>query len=222
MDILADLENYKSSSATRAKWDSLHREFSCCGGLNFADGYKIWRNADIGLQSNSVPDSCCLRPSEGCGRNVFREETDLTVNRIIFTHGCVTIMEPKLNGQVVPVLLGYAGVGTVLALVQLLAVVFACAYSAAISRYEQQKDEQSQRTAVSAPSTPRLESILAYFSTLKSLNFTQNKKISRILCFKCFKLLCLKKEIEQLKIIWHLDSSRSDKHTSHRGEESAL
>jgi hypothetical protein len=47
---------------------------------------------------------------------------------------CLTIIEEKLVGQVVPVLLGYAGVGTCLALIQLLTIVFACSYSSQISR----------------------------------------------------------------------------------------
>ena len=64
--------------------------------------------------------------------------------------------------QVVPVLLGYAGVGTLLALIQLLSIVFACAYSASISRYEKQRDETYQAAGtnlhgnhISAQSTPR-------------------------------------------------------------------
>ena len=93
------MSNYKTSASTRAKWDRLHREFGCCGGLNFNDGYKIWRNADVGLKDNGVPDSCCLRETPGCGRNKFRE-ADVTMDIYIYTHGCITVMTPKLEGQV--------------------------------------------------------------------------------------------------------------------------
>ena len=135
VDVLADLEDYKANPDTRSKWDKIHREFNCCGGLTFNDGYKvgvifdhrsvdkaykanyckyyetsafdtclrlvfqIWRNADIGSQTNSVPDSCCLRVTEGCGQHIFREQ-DITMHRIIHTHGCITVMEPKLRDQV--------------------------------------------------------------------------------------------------------------------------
>lgn len=41
IDILADLADYEADYATRAKWDALQREFHCCGGINFNDGFKV-------------------------------------------------------------------------------------------------------------------------------------------------------------------------------------
>ena len=80
-----------------------------------------------------MPDSCCLEPQEKCGYGIFNAPSSTIPNKI-YTHGCLKMIESKLEGQVVPVLLGYAGVGTVLALIQLLTIVFACSYSAQISR----------------------------------------------------------------------------------------
>ena len=179
VDILSDLEYYNESPSTRSKWDALQREFKCCGGVNFNDGYKIWRNSDVGLTSNGVPDSCCLRPDPGCGRNIFAEQ-DSALNRLIHTHGCLTILSDKLLEQVVPVLVGYAGVGVVLALIQLLAVVFACSFSAQISREMYQDDARSlgrtstyhggvdhiihhhQQHTLSMQGTPKAERVLGY------------------------------------------------------------
>lgn len=41
INVLDDLKDYKTNPDTRTKWDSLHREFHCCGGLNFNTGYKV-------------------------------------------------------------------------------------------------------------------------------------------------------------------------------------
>ncbi len=80
-----------------------------------------------------MPDSCCKTYHEGCGHNVLAvpEHTRQTK---LFSHGCLEVMGDKITGQVVPILLGYAGVGTLLALIQLITIVFACSYSAQITR----------------------------------------------------------------------------------------
>ncbi len=163
-NVNAYLNDYKANSATRARWDALQKEFNCCGGVGFNDGYTAWRNADIGLD-NAVPDSCCLRreqqPERNCGSERL-SESGVTVDQHIHTHGCLTVMHPKLEGQVVPILLGYAGVGTLLALLQLLCVVFAFSYSSSIARYRKHDDAKSFRSNgaptphhPSVPSTPR-------------------------------------------------------------------
>ena len=162
-DVLSDLDDYKANPATRAKWDALHREFGCCGGLNFNDGYKIWRNADIGRDDNSIPDSCCLRPRNGCGKDLFLKHQEASVPHLIHTHGCVTVVEERLSTQIVPILLAYAGVGVLLALFQLLAVVFACSWASAISRASADHETKSLRSTYQAPSsipsTPRFDHV---------------------------------------------------------------
>ena len=164
-NFLREVDNYKLYPSVREKWDALHREFGCCGAINFNDGYKIWRNADIGLQDNSVPDSCCLRRSAGCGRGVFSRQ-DEEIQRMIYTHGCVTVVEERFESQIVPLLLGYAAVSVVLALMEILAVVFACSYSAAIVRRskESNDDMRSLRSGgyhvpTSGPPTPRFDHV---------------------------------------------------------------
>ncbi|TRY70348.1 hypothetical protein TCAL_02439 [Tigriopus californicus] len=167
IDVLDDLRDYNTNWKTRAKWDGLHREYHCCGGVNFYDGFRVWRNADVGEFTNSVPDSCCLRVTEGCGVNVFNE-LEQNLVRKIHMHGCLTLMNDKLESQVVPMLLGYTGVGTILALVQLLCVIFACALAAAIKREMNEHDDiRSLRSSTNAgslhgsfdadPATPRFD-----------------------------------------------------------------
>ena len=54
----------------------------------------------MGGARNSVPDSCCLRESPGCGVNVFGV-TDLRVTiQKIHLHGCLTIMMVRLETHV--------------------------------------------------------------------------------------------------------------------------
>jgi len=110
--------------------------------VNFLLYLQTWRNSDIGSKNNAVPDSCCLEPQEKCGHGIFdSDQSYVTITHKIYTHGCLNIIESKLEGQVEPILLGYAGVGTVLALIQLLTIVFACSYSAQISRRNNTMEE---------------------------------------------------------------------------------
>ena len=75
-------------------------EFTCCGGYGYATGYTDWKHTLLGGGHNSVPDSCCLRESPGCGVNVFGV-TDLRVTiQKIHLHGCLTIMMVRLETHV--------------------------------------------------------------------------------------------------------------------------
>jgi hypothetical protein len=159
-DVGEDLKDYQTNAATMHRWDTLQREFHCCGGLQFNTGFKDWRNSDIGIDSDSVPDTCCHEPLLNCGRGVLAQHSEV-VNNNIYRDGCLTVIKDKLIVQVEPVLLGYAVVGTCLALLQLLAVVFACAYSAQISRRKnadlQYDDGTLNRSTLRSSSTYRAE-----------------------------------------------------------------
>lgn len=97
--------------------------------------------------------------TQGCGTGLLTRQ-DIYLTQTIHTHGCLTVMEEKLSNQVVPILLGYAGCGTILALLQLLAIVFACAYSAALSRKaKKEEDLRSMYQSSSIPSTPRFDHV---------------------------------------------------------------
>ena len=75
-------------------------EFTCCGGYGYATGYNDWKHTLLGGAHNSVPDSCCLNESPGCGANVF-SVTDLRVTiQKIHLHGCLTIMMVRLETHV--------------------------------------------------------------------------------------------------------------------------
>ena len=49
----------------RYKWDTIQREFTCCGGYGHTVGYVDWKHTLLGGATNSVPDSCCLNETPG-------------------------------------------------------------------------------------------------------------------------------------------------------------
>jgi len=85
-----------------------------------------------------VPDSCCHVYSEGCGRDkVLTTRTSAQSNDIgIWKDGCIEILEVMLKRDLIeyPFAWVYIGVGLILALVELITVVLACAYVAQINR----------------------------------------------------------------------------------------
>ena len=44
----------------------------CCGAQEYLD----WENTTFALETNSVPDSCCLSDVEGCGTGILAMPED--------------------------------------------------------------------------------------------------------------------------------------------------
>ena len=76
-------------------------EFACCGGYTYNNGYQDWKHSHMGMQYNSVPDTCCLKYARHCGNDIFRINDDRKVFTQIFTHGCITLMQRRLEDHVV-------------------------------------------------------------------------------------------------------------------------
>jgi len=155
-NVVNEVNDYGENPSTRHRWDTLQKEFHCCGGVNFNTGYTAYRLSDIGRKHNAVPDSCCHKPDEKCGHDIFEMNTN-DITQKIYTHGCLDVIKSKLEGQVVPMLEGYAAVGTVLALIQLLTIVFACSYSAQISRRSKMDEIYADARSLGRTSTYRGE-----------------------------------------------------------------
>ena len=127
------LQKYNEDSSIKSEWDSLQMDMRCCGGIGQLDGYQIYSNVDgLGTQNN-VPDSCCRTVQEGCGKGLFSKQTD-EKNRVIWTTGCYTALKYRLDNDVKTIMAVYAGVGVLIALIELIAVVLTCAYVAQITR----------------------------------------------------------------------------------------
>ena len=102
-------------------------------------GYENYRNTPLGAK-NSVPDSCCVHNSEGCGANMLQNDK-ATIQNDIYINGCMEILTDKLRTDVIPMMVVYAIIGVILALTELITVVLACAYVAQIMRRKRRAEE---------------------------------------------------------------------------------
>ena len=134
-----DLAKYGVDAGVTSKWDTLQTDLHCCGGNNFLTGYNDYRNTPIGRNS-SIPDSCCHQRTVGCGNGIFRLQEAEIRNRV-FMDGCLTILKDRLENDVIPMMIVYACVGVLLAIVELVTVVLACAYIAQITRKINREDK---------------------------------------------------------------------------------
>jgi len=71
------LGSYSANETSHAMWSEIQLEMTCCG----VESYKDWFNP-LFEDGNSVPDSCCLLPTAGCGTDV---KNSLIVDDIIDT-----------------------------------------------------------------------------------------------------------------------------------------
>jgi CD63 antigen len=139
-NVVPELSRYETDSWVKYKWDTMQREFSCCGGYSFSQGYIDWKHAVIGSSRNSVPDSCCLNESPGCGQGIFELSDLRVVIRKIHIHGCIDVMLKRLSTHVTVILLTFSIAGGLLAMVELLGVVLACCMASSFAHAEQNDD----------------------------------------------------------------------------------
>ena len=125
-DVIPELSSYETNTWVQYKWDTIQREFTCCGGYGYAQGYTDWKHTSMGGARNSVPDSCCLYETPGCGSDLFKINDLRVIVLKINVHGCLAVMQRRLETHVTVILMVFAGVGSVLAVVELLAIVLAC------------------------------------------------------------------------------------------------
>nr|XP_020475025.1 CD151 antigen-like [Monopterus albus] len=95
--------------------DKRQQEFKCCGSNNFTD----WRDS-VWIQAKDdqrlVPDSCCITPSELCGRR------DHPSNIYNVEGGCIMKLEDFILSQLY--ILGAVSIG--IAFLQLLGMMVTC------------------------------------------------------------------------------------------------
>ena len=65
----------------------------------------------------------------------------------MYAVGCLDILKDRLKDDVIPMMIVYACVGVLLALVELITTVLACAYIAQISRKRRREDQMWRHTA---------------------------------------------------------------------------
>lgn len=132
-DVMPELSSYETDSWVRYKWDTIQREFTCCGGYGYAQGYTDWKHTSMGGARNSVPDSCCLFESPGCGSDLFAVNDLRVIIGKINVHGCLTVMQRRLETHVTVILIVFAAIGGILAVIELLGVVLSCCLASSFS-----------------------------------------------------------------------------------------
>lgn len=142
-DVLEVTNSYWTDQQFQSNWDEVQRTYSCCGLLNLNSGYKDWQLVNVGARPagefDSVPDSCCILESKDCGEHM---QTKIDPHLYIYTHGCLSILQGRMNRDVKPVLLAYLGCGVLLAILQIVSIVLSSAYSAALSRRENREQDE--------------------------------------------------------------------------------
>ena len=128
------------SESVTDTWDHMQQHLHCCGANNFGQGYSDWRNTAYGKTDNRVPDSCCQRKTDGCGKNILGQQSQETIRETIFVDGCLVILKQWMKEDVTPMIKVYSGVGIAIALVELIALVLVAAYVAQISRRRQREE----------------------------------------------------------------------------------
>jgi len=111
------LKDYDTNNATEKEpitklWDTMQQSYGCCGVNRTDDWEDVYKGSS---HPNSVPDSCCIVETRGCGEDVFKINPD---DKNIYPQGCYV----KLSTD--SVLWGV--LGGVLLVVQLLAIIVSC------------------------------------------------------------------------------------------------
>jgi len=143
------MEQYGIDDAVTADWDSMQTQLRCCGGMSYEIGYQTWGNVGYSQHvqdrdPKDVPDSCCHHVDDGCGRDKLARIDRFDLG--IWKDGCVEILRHKMRTEVQTVLMVYTFLGAILAIVELITVVLACAYVAQINRRDRRQKHNFDRT----------------------------------------------------------------------------
>jgi len=147
--ILDDMQKYGREDYPEVKenWDSMQSSLRCCGGMQYESGYTSWEAA---LTQRHVPDSCCHNIQEKCGENKIKIRNTQNVDLGIWKDGCIEILQSMMRKDLLNFAFVYVAIGFILALVELITVVLACAYVAQINRRtkrEQEREHMYSRAA---------------------------------------------------------------------------
>ncbi|XP_006794142.1 CD63 antigen [Neolamprologus brichardi] len=100
----------KGAPEFRETVDNLQHNLKCCGVNSSSD----WKG--FGSVVDSVPDSCCKNVTKGCGKGTMTDSDK------VYQQGCSAAMETALKNNILWVIVA----AVVIAILQLLGIVFAC------------------------------------------------------------------------------------------------
>jgi len=128
----------------KAKWDAIQSRLRCCGGSESMNiGHQDYRTATFfqNQRYNAVPDSCCKISSPRCGNGKLN---DNEIDSDVYKDGCVAVIIELLKNEVSLIMKIYSIAGSVMAVLELITVVLACAFAAQISRRIKRKNGLSR------------------------------------------------------------------------------
>ena len=107
------MKNYNESETggVTETWNILQHEAQCCG----VDTYQDWETVPFSQGSN-VPDSCCVEPTDGCGKGAIQNPDN------IYQDGCFKKFENTILGNVAWAI----GIGVAVAVLILIGICIAC------------------------------------------------------------------------------------------------
>jgi len=145
VETFEEMSLYWVDEDVKFKWDTLQRDFQCCGAYNLHNAYNDWKNAANANNRNQVsnnirlPDSCCIEEDENCAASF--DWSEQFAYRKINMNGCMTIMRKRLHRDIIPVLLHFIICTVVLALISLITLVLSAALVASITRKARQEKD---------------------------------------------------------------------------------
>ncbi|XP_031597784.1 CD63 antigen [Oreochromis aureus] len=105
------ITNYNNSTREfKEAVDNLQQNLKCCGVNSSSD----WKG--FSSEGNSVPDSCCKNVTKGCGKGAMTDTSK------VYQQGCSASLESVLKNNILWVIVA----AIVIAILQLLGIVFAC------------------------------------------------------------------------------------------------
>ncbi len=96
-DVISFAKEYPKSAASKSSWDALQTSYVCCGGTSTIAGYELW--VDL-MNDLSAPDSCCLKQTVDCGKEIFKKVSKGNLGLHIITRGCMVVIEDDLMAEV--------------------------------------------------------------------------------------------------------------------------
>jgi len=103
----------KNMTIATQTWDNLHKTLHCCG----TTGYQSWSNNSFMESTNSVPDSCCLNYTMGCGAGGLQPGKP----QLFYSEGCSTSLSTLFKKYLVAV----GAVAAAIAILEVIGIIFA-------------------------------------------------------------------------------------------------
>jgi len=117
------IHNYGEKNATeksaRDLMDGIQSKFHCCG----INSYTNWLENPNLVATESVPDTCCLNKTQGCGKNMADpKKPKEAAARFIYTNGCAKTFSVWLQDYATTL----GGIGLGFLILELLGICLTC------------------------------------------------------------------------------------------------